>query len=316
MKRPPDYIIMQTIIKYFCQSGMNKINNFKIPGNSDHSVNTISSVAINALQKAYGVWQHLGVRGQVIVKKNEFGDSALRADLAIEEEIINYFRQIKLPIQVHTEEHGVVTINKPEFLAVLDGLDGSRVYKKDRKNGRYGTMLAIFGKRNPSYRDYLACGIMEHASGRLYFATKGGGAYIIENGKKITIHTVSSQILKPEASKIYIDDYFNFNTQVFRKILKNFKIRGYGSKELIASSRSYMDLAAGRAEIVLECTRKRNLEIGSAYGLINEAGGLIVDIKGHSIGMKKYLTFGQNKKISVISAANSHLLEQLINNLK
>jgi fructose-1,6-bisphosphatase/inositol monophosphatase family enzyme len=43
--------------------------------------------------------------------------------------------------------------------------------------------------------------------------------------------------------------------------------------------------------LALECTRKGNLEIAVAYGLIREAGGVMTTADGEDLGPKGYQTF-------------------------
>ena len=50
-----------------------------------------------------------------------------------------------------------------------------------------------------------------------------------------------------------------------------------------ASCIYYEDMAAGLAHLVLECTRKRNLELACGYGLVREAGGATVTPDGQSL---------------------------------
>ncbi|MBX4210746.1 hypothetical protein KW783_02115, partial [Candidatus Parcubacteria bacterium] len=75
---------------------------------------------------------------------------------------MDFLREQNIPIRVIAEEHGVVDITaNPRYLGILDGLDGSSVYKKARGTGRYGTMFGIFDTTDPTYQYYVASGIME-----------------------------------------------------------------------------------------------------------------------------------------------------------
>ena len=276
------------------------------------SKENIEQILISSLKKSYNVWQNLGKAGKETVQKNKFRETALRVDVEIEEEIINYFRTIDFSVQVHTEEHGVIDIGHPQYLAVIDGLDGTRVFKNNREHGRYGTMLGIFAGHNPNYEDYLAGGVMEQASNRLYSASRGQGAFLMKDGQRIKISTSNKTNFSPDAVKIYIDEFFEFNRITFSQKLEGFNLEPYNPDKLGASSRSYVDLAAGKAEFVLECTRKGNLEIAASYGLIKEAGGVMLDFDGQSLGLKKYLDWGQKEQLPVITAANKKLAEKII----
>ena len=74
----------------------------------------------------------------------------------------------------------------------------------------------------------------------------------------------------------------------------------------------YADLANGKVDAVIECTRKNNLEIAIAFGLIREAGGVMLLADGSSIGPKQYKTFGQSEHLPVISAATKRLGKELV----
>ena len=52
------------------------------------------------------------------------------------------------------------------------------------------------------------------------------------------------------------------------------------------------------------------------YGIIKEAGGVMVDIDGKDIGTKKFLEWGQKEALPVISAANIDLAWQVIRHLR
>lgn len=75
-------------------------------------------------------------------------------------------------------------------------------------------------------------------------------------------------------------------------------------------------VAEGLADFALECTRKGNLEIAAAYGLIKEAGGAMVDLEGNDISDQKYLVFGTKENVPIITAATAKLAQKLVIFLK
>ncbi|KKQ75916.1 MAG: hypothetical protein US96_C0002G0029, partial [Candidatus Woesebacteria bacterium GW2011_GWB1_38_5b] len=95
----------------------------------------------------------------------------------------------------------------------------------------------------------------------------------------------------------------------------SFKKLFIGSPENSGSScKYYSDLISGKIDVVIECTRKRNLEIAAAYGLVREAGGVMVDILGRDLEKMSYLEFYQSddKHFPIISAANSGIIRKLL----
>ena len=271
----------------------------------------IQKLAMVALFRSFKVHEDLGDRGKELVKKNDFGETALRIDIESELEILNVLREAKFPIRVHSEEHGITEItDNPIYLGVLDGLDGTYVYSQSRGRGRYGTMFGVFNSVDPSYDDYVFSGVMEHSTNRLFFAIKGKGSFFLEKGVIKPICCADTKILDKSA-RIYVDEYFEINRKVFSE-----KLTGFNIKYFLSSCLYYVDVASGAADLALECTRKRNLEIAVSYGLIKESGGAMVDIDGKSIGDRKYLEFGQNTNIPIITAATNDLAIQLIDHLK
>lgn len=248
-----------------------------------------------------------------MIRKNEHGDTAFRADIKCEEAVLKSLREMNISIRVISEEHGDISIGKnPLYLGALDGIDGSSVYKKARGVGRYATMFAIFDGTDPKYNDYLVCGIMEHTTKHLLVAIKDQGVCMVaDDGKGKPLYTSGKEKLIPKDTKIYIDTYFPQNRNFFESKLTEFNPVCTG-----CSAVHYTDVANGSWDIALECTRKKNLEIAVAFGLIKEAGGVMTDADGNLLDNQKYFQFGQDTQIPVITAATKQLAYALIEHLK
>ncbi len=288
------------------------IDNYNMPTMAE--VMELQEVVVEALKESAEVHSALGESGKEPIQKNQFGETALRADWEAEETILNYLKQQKVPIRVISEEHGVVEVCKsPLYLGILDGIDGTNPYKAG--NGRYGTMFGIFKGTDPYYHDYLVSGILEYPSTDILIASKGEGAFVLSSGIRKPISSSMVAILDHESTKIYVDGYFEVNIKTFEKQLRDFKHLTIGRPGVWgASSIYYADLVRGRVDLVGECTRKKNLEIAIAYGLIKEAGGVMVDEQGEDLGSKRYLEFGQkeDEHLPVLSAASFSLAQKLI----
>lgn len=70
-----------------------------------------------------------------------------------------------------------------------------------------------------------------------------------------------------------------------------------------------MDLIEGKCDLVVECTRKRNLEPAVAYAFVKETGRMMTDGKGNELGEKKYLEFGQgeDERFVIVSTTSQKL---------
>ncbi len=277
----------------------------------------LEELVVKALRTVYEEHLKLGSTGLTLVKKKDegqyAGDIALRADVEAERVVIESLRTEKLSAMIRAEEHGLVSFNQnPNYFAVLDGLDGTGRYKafmEGNTQARYGTMFGIFTGIDPDYDDYLVSAIMEHPTGKLFVSSRGNGAYVLNlrTGFKNRIKTSENEAFDKEC-KIIIDTYpgtahLAFNTEVFVNKLPS----GFTHLTPQTSAASYVDLASGQADLVLECTRKGNLEIAVAYGLLQEAGGVMVGLDGQSLGAKKYLEFGQKEYVGIISGASKGL---------
>lgn len=274
------------------------------------TIKQLEQIGINALNKAHQVNEKLGAKGLEVVRKNRFGETALKADIEMEKAVISALRKANLPIKIISEEHGTINItDNPVYLGMLDGLDGSEAYGKRGGKERCGTMFGVFSNLNPTYEDYIFSGIMEHPTKRLFFASKNRGSFVIHNEKTTTIHCSKTSKLD-KRTRIYVDEYFDINKKTFSAKLQHFDIRLSGSSAVYA-----VDLASGNADLVLWCTYKNNLELASSYGLVNEAGGVVVTSDGISLKHKKYLQFGQDKHIAIITASTRQLAEELIEHI-
>jgi fructose-1,6-bisphosphatase/inositol monophosphatase family enzyme len=109
---------------------------------------------------------------------------------------------------------------------------------------------------------------------------------------------------------LYIVDYFQINREVFAKRLDGFALECTRS-----SAVHYTDVARGTADAALECTRKQNLEIAVAYGLVTEAGGVMVTLDGASLGQKLYRAFSQDRHTPIITAATRELADDIIQHI-
>ena len=154
---------------------------------------------------------------------------------------------------------------------------------------------------------------MEHASKRLYYGTKDGGAWImnIETQERTPIH-VSRTSKMNKTINIHVDQYWDVNQKIFMSKLHGYNVMDYKR----CSSFHYTDMSMGTADLTLECTRKGSLEIATAYPLITEAGGVMVSLDGDSLADKYYLKFGVDEYVPVITAATSELAHESVDFFK
>lgn len=297
--------------------------------NTPEFITLAAETVRQGLLNAYNVHESLGEDGVSAVEQNQFGETALVADVQAERALIDALQALQIHVSIRSEEHGNLELH-PEisgqhFLAVMDGLDGSSLYKKERGVGRYGTMFAIFGNSSPTYQDYLAAGIMEHSTKRLILAVSGKGLSVtnVETGVVTHGHTNTSPVLAQYDNNIFVDDatvkpgdslfeYFSGNRRVFGEPLR---AHGYHTARTGSSAAYYAALATGEAQLVGEATRKGNLEFASAYALVKEAGGVMLALTKsgqQDLGQQLFTEFGQTSHIPILSAANQAVADQAL----
>lgn len=280
-----------------------------------NEIDRIVEIGIDALKNASKVHDELEDKGLEPVQMNDHGDCSLVGDIEAEKAVIETFRASGIPLRIVSEEHGQVDLSDdPQFLAVLDGLDGTSVYKEARGKKRYGTMFGVFSSLDPVYDDYIFSGIMELSNKLLYYSVKNEGCHLLRDGDIVQIGCSAVSELVDAA--IHVDEFFDADRgSTFIHDTYLAKLDGHDFINENSSAIRYVDLVEGQADLVLECTRKGNLEIAVAFGLVTEAGGVIVTKDGVSIGNKKYLLLGQDKYIPVISASNIELAKKLIDEI-
>lgn len=278
--------------------------------NQKEDLELVINTGIAALKSAYQKHQSLGADGTEMVRKNQFGETAMRGDVEAERAVIDALRKNSLPTIILSEEHGQTKIaDNPTYFGVLDGIDGSAWYKTAQGVGRYATLLGIYSGTNPHYSDYLFSGIMEHATKRLIYGIKGKGNFVLdlETGKIKPTKTSGATELDKN-TRIHVDEYWDINKEIFLSRLKGYNLQKYN----LCSSVHYANVALGEADLALECTRKGNLEIAAVFGLINESGGKMVTLDNQNLSGLVYREFGQTANIPVITAASGQLADKAV----
>ena len=71
-------------------------------------------------------------------------------------------------------------------------------------------------------------------------------------------------------------------------------------------------MARGAADAALACKRKLNLEIADAYGLVTEAGGVMLTWDKTSLEHRHYWTFAQDEHTPIVTASTLALAYDII----
>lgn len=281
---------------------------------SKEEINQITEIGIQALRAAKTLHDRLGEDGLTPVgSPNKFNEQALKADVKVEEAVLKLLRKFGLPIRIFSEEHGIIDhVKKPKLLGVLDGIDGTSQYRAGRDSLRYATILGISNGVNPRYRDYIFSGIMEHATNRLWVGIRGKGSFLVDpDGNRTQIHA-SSQTIFDDSTRIYsMEPDYN---ETARNHLTNL-VKKFHTKLPLSEAIALADISSGEADVLVEVTRKGNLEQMAAFGLIIEGGGVMVDINGRSIANQRYLEWGQKESLLLVTTSTPELARNFLEKL-
>jgi len=165
-------------------------------------MSSLCEIGKEALKNAKSAHDCLGLRGLEMQEKNRFGEMALACDYQAEVAVLNTLHKHNVPIKVRSEEHReddprTQVTDAPRFTGVLDGIDGTKLYREGPFGGLYATLFSILRGTNPTYADYEFNGAMQHATGKLYYAVPGRGSHI-DNGKQLLpyIHPKKHPLIK------------------------------------------------------------------------------------------------------------------------
>lgn len=270
----------------------------------------IVNSVIAGLKIAYQLHEQLGDAGRSDFKLNQFGETALTMDLQAEAAVLTALRETNISMQIFSEEHGYISIGEyPEITVTADGLDGSIEYKEKYGESMYGTMVSVLEGKDPTYNDYLVCGIMIHSpTPQLLLAVKEEGCFVVDlhTGER---HQTQKQQQQTFSKQSIID--LDINWLPYKELYDRNKDTFSNLQCVYLSSAARTALfVKGDIDVGLEWTRKGNLEQPSTYGFVTEMGGVMTTVDGVSIGSKPFQTFGQDKQIPLIVALSQEVAMQ------
>jgi len=133
-------------------------------------------------------------RGRDVSHTAQSGDVTFEMDKAAEKALLQYLRNAKEPVAYYSEDSGYSTFSneQPQNLLVVDPIDGTRA----AKSGFEGCVVSIAATRiieRPTLADVEQACVMELFHDRTFFAERGKGVKIYENGglkkPKVTTNT-------------------------------------------------------------------------------------------------------------------------------
>jgi myo-inositol-1(or 4)-monophosphatase len=126
----------------------------------------------------------LAVKGRDVVGNAINGDATFHLDKVAEKALLTYLRNAKKPVAYYSEDTGYTTFtsSQPEYLLVVDPIDGSRA----AKSGFESCVISMVSTRvieRPVMSDVDNACVMEINGPRTFYAEAGGGVRIYSDGR-------------------------------------------------------------------------------------------------------------------------------------
>lgn len=111
------------------------------------------------------------------------GDASFEVDVLAEKVVSDWLKKSPAPLAVYTEELGFLCEHKsPEYVLVVDALDGSRAFRAGLQTACVSIALARFrGKEATRFSD-IALGYLWELSGDTVFAARKGRGLVVNQG--------------------------------------------------------------------------------------------------------------------------------------
>jgi len=242
--------------------------------------------------------------GGKIVKMGADGTPTTLIDMVAEERVVEVLEGVGRPLKLISEEIGEIIVGSgsPEVIMVVDPLDGTSNAVKNIP--AYGISVAVAPvKKTPSTVSDIQLGMVKnYATGDLYSAVKGKGAYL--NGKKLTPSS------KNELSQVSLGAYVYRmdmgKIEVLCKSVRRMRIMGAVAIEL-----SYV--ADGTYDAFVDVRNNlRIVDLAAAKLILEESGGIVTDRYGDILNGELSVL----GKTSLIATCNSIIHGEIISILE
>lgn len=229
------------------------------------------------------------------------GDISRNIDIIAEKTVLDYFKEINFDCVVLGEECGRVELSdNPKGFVIMDAIDGSA--NAVRGVPFFCSSLA-FATENKlsSVTDGV---VMNLATGEMYWASKGKGAFLGES--KIQAYN------KEPIYRIVGVNISNANKELMEKLGPLFEHHNH-TRHFGANALEMALLARGLMDIFIDLRDKiRIQDIAAGYLLVKEAGGLLVDLDLNPLDAD----LSYETRVSFIAAANKKILDEIMLQMK
>jgi myo-inositol-1(or 4)-monophosphatase len=217
-----------------------------------------------------------GARQEVVDERTV--DISTRGDRAVSAMLVEYFGRTGIPSILLSEESGEVVLSpEPQYTFVFDDIDGTDNYYRGEGILPYCTVIAVLEGTRPVFSHTIAAGIIEHRSGTIWLAQRGGGTTV--NGEPAA---PSKRKLIDRRTVIAVDHYSAGNAPALAGLHGAAWVKDFGSAALHLAG-----VSSGLFDGYISL-RQKGHELAAGFLLVTEAGGSITDLSGKSFADRLY----------------------------
>lgn len=228
-------------------------------------------VALKAAKKASKKileYYYKGFNVKFKADKSEVTNADLASEKIIKETLIKAYPDYGMLSEESVDDKSRL---EKDYCWIVDPLDGTKDFVN--KTGNFAVNIAL------AYKHEIVLGVIAVPSKDIiYFATKGNGAYKIENGEETRIHISN----KKEEIRMVISQFFFKNLDKYSQDLNII--------ELIPMGSSYKAglIAEGKAELCIkEDHHTKEWDTAPSDIIIKEAGGIMKTAYGKDMSYNK-----------------------------
>lgn len=253
------------------------------------------NIAIKAARRAGSVINRAALEGGALeVKAKNKNDFVTQVDKAAELAIIGVIRTAYPEHSILAEESGDTPGARPEFLWVIDPLDGTTNYIHGFP--QYCVSIAL------EHKGVLTQGVVyDPGKNELFTASRGRGAFLDDRRMRVSKCTQLQDALVGTGFPFKEVDRLD----LYMRQLRTMMTSSAGVRRAGAAALDLAYVAAGRLDAFWEMGLSR-WDMAAGALLIQEAGGMVSDLQGG----QDFLDRGE------IAAATPKVLPQLLSALK
>jgi len=209
------------------------------------------------------------IMGQYKIHAYEFSlkedkTEVTKADFLANESIMENLKNFNYPFITEETQFKTVT---PDKTWIIDPLDGTRDFIKRGKD--FCTMIGLLENGIPVLGVVFA-----PALGKMYFAQKGGGATLEENGESKRIRVSKSM----DSNELKFIVSLNHFSKIDGEFIKYSKIRNF--VKMGSAGLKICSVAEGLGDVYFNFDGLSIWDLCAPQVILEQAGGKIVDLKG------------------------------------